>query len=265
MRLIVVLATAALAAVTLTACGGSSTRDTAPAADPVAAVEETSTESGIPGLTEAEVAAQPEVPPLPGSITAESQPEDLDAEISRLVAAEQRGKKLGELTPEKRTIYVGHIWGEALQALRRGQASTVAGLTIGELEDQPAAPELPAIFDSNHASQDLLRHARVVALEEQAQGLLGDLDLEKRAVYLAWFWEKPLAERQAIEQHHRDLRAKRLAQMVAEAQRQAEWEARNVAVEDEYADKIREAKMQHNDVLSDEQKDELEMIVRTRD
>lgn len=244
-------------------CGSS--RDEAPAGGPVAeaeaAAEETSAESGIPGLTEAEVAAQPEVPDLPASITPTSQIEDVEAEAERLAEREASRGQLGELTAEKRRIYLVHVWGQALHQLRRGQPSHIAGLTIGEVEDQPPAPELAAMFDLRSTRSDLEHHAWIVAMEERDQGRLDGLPIDKRVIYLTWFWQKPLAERQAIRRAALERRRVRAEHEIEQARIFAEFEAGNRALERKY-DRLQEIEsMKHNPVLTPKQAAFLEALV----
>lgn len=251
---------ATLACLSVVGCGGGG-RSAAPA--PV--VEEPvveSGESGIPGLSVADVEAMPEVPELPGSIGPDASDADLQAAVDHQVDREDRRGLIETVGPEKRRIHLGWYWGQALHQLRRAQPSEVEGLTIGELEDQPPAPPLPEIFGSASTVEDLTRHARVVAMEERDQGVLGELEAAKRVTFLTWYWQEPLAARQAIVARAKAERQALHQMRLDYVTHVAEWDARNEAVEDEFAERIYDSKHTFNPVLKEGERAYLERILQ---
>ena len=249
----------------LAACGGSSRAPTAGGAGsgPEAVAEtapEPSAASGIPGLTVAEVEAQPEAPSLPGGFGVDTSIEEVEDRARRQAEREGRRGSLGELSVDKRARYLTHVWWQGVREIQRGQPSHIAGLTVGELEDQPAAPPLPAIFGLDSTSEDLAHHAFIVASEEHAAGIIGDNLIPSRQRYLVWAWEPLLAERQARARKALEERAARNEYQVADAQRKAQWEADQAAHRRETERLIELEKHKTIPVLTPEEKAELEAI-----
>lgn len=233
-----------------TACGSS--RQAAP--ETAATPSSAGTASGIPGLSAEVLATLPPLPPLPGKLTKDATPEQIHAEAERLA---QREARSGGFSAEHRTLHLVHGWTEAVNELRRGEPSVVPGLTIGELEDQPPGPALPAIFDLRTTSADLEHHAWIVAMHERDQQAMGDLAMDKRVVFLVWYWQKPLAERQAIEQAWLDRNAQRSAHKVATAEQLRKFKDDERALQAKYDDEMVKVRMTFNPVLDPEQTAEL--------
>lgn len=208
----------------LAACGGkrSSSSPAAPA-EPVAEAPEAGGESGIPGLSVAEVEAQPEAPELPSRFGVGTSREEVVTEAERIAEREARRGTLGELGAETRAVYLTHVWWQGVREIQRSQASHIPGLTVGQLEDQPAAPPLPELFDLTSDSQDLRHHAFILACEEAETDVIGENLIDSRTRYLVWAWEPLLAERQARARAALDQRRARQDYQVADARQQAQW------------------------------------------
>lgn len=212
----------------LTACGGSSRSATArPVDDPMVeehpAIEHAP--SGIAGLTSAEVAAMPEAPALPSRFGVASTEDEVRAEAERVAERESKRKQLGDLSADKRALFLTHEWWQAVRTLQRGEPSRIPGLTQGELEDQPAVPPLPELFDLTHDAEDLRNHAFLLASEEFESGIIGENLIAGRTTYLVWAWT-PLLE--ARQERYREALAERKVRhdyQVSDARREAEWEA----------------------------------------
>jgi hypothetical protein len=246
----------AVAVLLIAACGSSRPApETAAAPAPAPA-----TASGIPGLSVEELAALPPPAPLPGKLDKNATAEAIQAEAERLAQREARSGALNGGSAAQRALQLAHAWNEAVQVLRRGEPSVVPGLTIGELEDQPPGPSLPAIFDLRTTPADLEHHAWIVAMEERDQKLSGELPLDKRVLFLVWFWQKPLAERQAIEQAWVDRNRVRAEHRIAVAAQLAQYERDEQALQDRYDAEMLKVRMTYNPVLDAEQRAELDAM-----
>jgi hypothetical protein len=240
----------------LAACGSSR-----PAPETAAApAPTTATASGIPGLSAEELAALPPPAPLPSKLDKTATPEAIQAEAERLAQREARAGGLGTGTAAQRTLQLAHAWNEAVQVLRRGEPSVVPGLTIGELEDQPPGPRLPALFDLRTTPSDLEHHAWIVAMEERDQKLAGELPIDKRVLFLVWYWQRPLAERQAIEQAWLDRNRVRAEHRIAVAAQLAQYERDEQALQARYDEEMIKVRMTYNPVLDPEQRAELDAM-----
>lgn len=248
----------------LAACGGgtrSSSAATAGSAssaapEPAAGV---AAESGISGLSVAEVEAQPPAPPLPEPLLTASR-EEIAAEAARVADREARGKRLGTLNAQQRALYLTHSWWQLARQHQRSQASTISGLTIGELEDQPGVPPLPEIFGLGTTSEDLAHHAYLVASEEAATDVIGDNAIASRQTYLVWAWEPLLAKRQARHAAALEERQARNDYQVKDARQKARWEADIAAHQRETERLIEIERHQTIPVLSDQERAELQAI-----
>jgi len=241
-------------------CGGRSSDDQEE--EVVEEGADDSGESGIPGLTVADVAAQPEAPELPSHFDSETRREEVEEAAARQAEREEDRGILADTSVEKRTAYLGHVWWQGVNTLRRGQPSKIEGLTVGEVEDQPTPRSLPEVFDQRHGKKDLEAHAWNVAMEERDQGLLGDLDIEARVTYLTWFWQKPLAERQAIINEALATRKARSEYEIKEAKRFGDFKRSTEELERRYDRKIELEQMRHNPVLTPRQSWRLDEMVR---
>ena len=149
------------------------------------------------------------------------------------------------------------------EAERQAQPSQVPGLTVGVFEAQPPFNRpLPDIFDDLTSSDDVLRHALLVAYEEHDQGLLADISPEQRARYIAWRWQPILEARQQRIRDTRQQREQRAAWQVEQAVTSTRWQQQQQ--EAERAHELRRLRTRHEKlvpVLSEEQRAELEFLV----
>lgn len=246
-------------------CGGGR-RQTTPAQPQEEAPPEavSQAESAVPGLTQAEVDLQPPAPALPRSVTHRSAPESLVplAESEARREAGRRGFLPEGLDAGKRALWLAHVWRGELVTLQRAQASHIEGLTVGELQDQPATLPLPEVYGLQHGPDDLRIPALLAAQEEVASGSAGGLSVEARALFLEWTWRAELAERQAVLQRALAERDLILVAGVADARRRAEWERRNREMQQAYDLRAIETGRAHLPVLSDAERAELERLGR---
>lgn len=222
------------AAVLVTGCGGGSRH--ADAGDSSTAGDEAMTstedvvqldpnaESEIPGVTNAELALQPPVPPLQTEpITLETTPED----IAGWIRAEARLHDIDGLSIEAREAFVRHHWLPQIEHLQHElwldlESEVVPGITNRQVRDMIPAPAMPSLFGRGHTVEDLRAHAVIVAREEADLGTL-DVPLDARVTYITYIWEGSLRERQAMLADVDAHRAARSTLALREAEAEGRW------------------------------------------
>ncbi|MDA3961988.1 MAG: hypothetical protein PF961_14450 [Planctomycetota bacterium] len=261
MRNALVFLSAAVVALGLIGCGGgSSSRSAASAPVDVEPEVVDNSESGIPGLTVSQVAQQPSLPALPGSFGPETTRDEVAMEARSVAAYELKRKQLGELTADQRVLFLEYKWWAQVREIQRSQASHIEGLTVGELEDQTAAPPLPAMFNLETTTADLSHHAFMVAREEKVSGVIGDLAVEPRQKYLVWAWSPLLEARKAKYRQALAERGARHDYQLKDAKRKAAWQHDIDAYLVETERMVEIEKRKTIPVLTPEEKAELDAI-----
>lgn len=100
---------------------------------------------------------------------------------------------LAAMTPDERAAYEQRLADE--EQKRRAAASEVPGLTVGQVEDMPAAPDLPDFLGMEHEQHDLELQALLNARAE-APLLPASIDETARATYLVYIWQPAFDLRQ---------------------------------------------------------------------
>ena len=139
-----------------------------------------------------------------------------------------------------------------MRTAQRAQPSEIPGLTVGDVEDQVAAPPLPQLFGIAHDAEDLRTHGLFVAYEERDAGVIGDMSVAIRALYLAWAWGPELEHRRELAQAALDEGAAAQAHRLERIRQGAQWQEEMEAHQRKMDALMLEAQYKTLTVLSDE-------------
>ena len=136
---------------------------------------------------------------------------------------------------------------------REAPSKTFEGLTVGEVEDMPAVPDLPRNLGLQTTVDQLSAHCAIVAREEVASGSAKHVSVAARQSYLLQVWSALLSERQqelgAVANDRADLAADYQANHV----RNTDWQRRNKIV-DHYNNQIWNEQLNIYESLTDEER-----------